>query len=273
MPSKRILVLAAGSLLVLGLGLVIYRWLPQEAPAPAAATIDDPLQGLETPLPPVFSAEDQGFVDCPEEMDEEPAQEPLEEIAAPSCMANLLPFGRPPAPIQAASSLAELRIACGAVFADHLFYQGEGRCQWGTAMFYGTDREIQIAWKNWKERKIPAVLRYVGPDLHFENGLRPGMLLKELTQLNGKAFTLSGFGWGESGLHRSFEGGALQAFDGPESPYLIQYALDWNQFDEASDAEHASIIVGDSLLDSATPALEKFQTHVGYIEFHMPELE
>jgi len=266
-PSKRILVLAVGSLLVLGFGLMIYRWQPHQAPA--AVTIVDPLQGLETPLPPVFSAEDQGVVDCPEEMDEEPWQEPLEELQGASCIADLLPFGRPPAPIQAASSLAELAIACGAVFADRLFYLGEGRCQWGTVMFYGTNREVQIAWKNWQERKIPAVLRFVGRDLHFDNGLRPGLLLKELTQLNGKAFTFSGFGWGESGLHRSFEGGALQAFDGPESPYVIQYALDWNQFDEATDAEHASIIVGDSQLDSALPALEKFQAHVGYIEFHM----
>jgi hypothetical protein len=258
------LIVAVALTLGLGaLGGMSWRFLAQKTPEEMPeATPEEPA------LPaPVLSAEDQGYVDCPEEMDATPMVEPVPLVETNSCLQDLLPWGQPPSPFRADITLEALRNICGPVFTDFLFYRGEGRCQWGTAMFQGTDREIEITWHNWNERKIPRSLRFVGPALHFANGMRPGLLLKELAALNGKSIVLGGFGWDESGAHQSFQNGVLQDFDAPESPYFIQYGLDWDMFDDASEAEHASIIVGESQLESTEPALEKFKAQVEYIEY------
>jgi hypothetical protein len=134
-------------------------------------------------------------------------------------------------------------------------------------MFPGTKREIQITWRNWTERSGPRSLRFVGSDLRFENGMRPGLLLKDLAAMNGQTISLAGFGWEGSGRHRSFQLGKFQGFDAAESPYLIQYTLDWGLFDDASEAEHASIIVGEQALESIEPTLEKFRARVEFIEY------
>jgi hypothetical protein len=260
---NRMLIVTVGLILGLGfLGSMSWHFLAQKAPREELAA-----QPEETLPAPALSAEDQGYVDCPEEMDTTPIVDPVPLAQAASCLQDLLPWGQPPAPFHADISLEALQNLCGPVFTDFLFYRGEGRCQWGTAMFQGTDRELEITWHNWKERTRPRSLRFVGPELHFANGMRPGLLLKELAALNGTAIVLGGFGWDDSGAHQSFQKGALQDFDAPESPYQIQYGLDWDLFEEASEAEHASIIVGESTLESTEPALEKFKAQVEYIEY------
>ncbi|MDQ3231886.1 MAG: hypothetical protein M3Q07_08715 [Pseudobdellovibrionaceae bacterium] len=252
---------------VAGLGYLGYRSF-------GARSVDDaapPIEAVE-PLPPMFSREDQGFVECPEDLseDDEAGSELIQSPQGTYCIADLLPWGVAPGPFQPDSSLDSLQKVCGDVFADFLFYHGEGQCQWGTAMFHGTSREIQIAWNNWTDKKQPAALRFVGSDLHFAQGVKPGMLVKDLAQINGRPLTLAGFGWAESGVHRSFQGGTLQMFDDPNTPYLIHFGLDWELFDSASEDEHASVIVGESDLESTTPALEKFKAQVEYIEYRFP---
>jgi hypothetical protein len=97
--------------------------------------------------------------------------------------------------------------------------------------------------------------------------MRPGIPLKDLAALNGQAITLAAFGWEGSGVHQSFQNGTLQGFDSPDSPYRIQYALDWELFDNASEEELASIIVGESPLESTEPTLEKLKAKVEYVEY------
>jgi hypothetical protein len=266
---KRKHVLGIAASLTLG-SLVVGSWVTGFFAKKAPEAVGTPA-APEALLPELISPEDQGYVDCPEETepgsDEETVQQPL----ASYCLSEVLPWNTVPEPIHAASSLATLEAQCGAVFADFLFYRGDGQCQWGTAMFHGTNREIQITWRNWKERKEPRSLRFVGSELHFENGMRPGLLLKDLVARNGSSISLAGFGWEGSGRHRSFQNGALKGFDAADSRYQIQYALDWDLFDEASEAEHARIIVGDQALDSSEPTLEKFRTQVQYIEYRLTQ--
>jgi hypothetical protein len=262
---KHVLGIAAG--LTLGslvLGSWASRFFAKKAPpamgAPAVA---------EALLPEVISPEDQGYVDCPEETEADISEDAVQQLPASTCLSEILPWNSAPEPIHADSSLSMLEAQCGAVFADFLFYRGDGQCQWGTAMFHGTSREIQITWRNWKEKKGPRSLRFVGSDLHFENGMRPGLLLKDLAVRNGSNVSLAGFGWEDSGRHRSFQNGAFKGFDAADSRYQIQYVLDWELFDEASEAEHASIIIGDEDLDSSEPTLEKFRARVEYIEYRL----
>jgi hypothetical protein len=264
---KHVLGIAAGLTLgALALGPWVATFFAKKAPEAV-----EPPATPEAAQPEVISPEDQGYVDCPEEtepgMDDDTVQPPL----ASYCLADVLPWNTAPEPIHADASLASLEAQCGAVFADFLFYRGDGQCQWGTAMFHGTNREIQITWRNWKERRKPRSLRFVGSELHFQNGMRPGLLLKDLAALNGASISLAGFGWEGSGRHRSFQDGALKAFDAAEARYHIQYALDWDLFDEASEAEHASIIVGEQPLYSTEPTLERFRAQVEYIEYRFTQ--
>ncbi|WP_141733324.1 hypothetical protein [Oligoflexus tunisiensis] len=268
MKRNHILLLAAGLTLSLGgLGYLAYKALPYQAPAVAngeAGTVS-----AEAPIEIRLSPEDQGYVECPETDDaiESPNPDTASAPQHPSCLADLLPWAAAPAPFRVDSSLESLRTQCGAVFADFLFYHGAGQCQWGTVMFPGTGRELQIVWHNWREKRSPRLLRFIGPDLHFATGLRPGLALKDVMQLNGKPITLTGFGWEGSGYHRSFQGGTLQGFDALDAPYRIHYTMDWDLLDAATEAEHASVIIGDSPLESTEPALEKFKAQVEYIDF------
>lgn len=259
--------IAAG--LILGsfvLGPFAYTFFARKAPEPMA-----PQAIAEAVLPEVVSAEDQGYVDCPEETEPSQDEETVEPPLASYCVSEVLPWNAAPEPIHADSTLAALEVQCGGVFADFLFYRGDGQCQWGTAMFHGTSREIQITWRNWKERKGPRSLRFVGSELHFQNGMRPGLLLKDLAALNGSSISLAGFGWEGSGKHRSFQNGVFKGFDAADAHYHIQYALDWELFDEASEVENASIIVGEQALDSTEPSLEKFRAQVEYIEYRFTQ--
>jgi hypothetical protein len=262
------LMLAAAAALTLGgVGYFASRMLPYQAPA--ASDGSESLFPDAMPIDARLSPEDQGYVECPENEDQLGLSlaDHVDVTAEAFCVADLLPWAVAPAPFQADSSLQSLVAQCGAVFADYLFYHGAGQCQWGTVIFPGTDREIQILWHNWREKRKPRLLRFIGPGLYFASGLRPGLALREVMQLNGKPITLTGFGWEGSGFHRSFQGGSFQDFDAPHAPYRIHYTLDWDLLDAATEAEHASVIVGDSPLESTEPALEKLKAQLEYIDF------
>lgn len=257
--------LVAALILALGGGAAYYLLHKPPQKLPAAA----PEVPLPTPTP--FDPVAEGHVACPEDYEERP----VEHVAAPSvmtqfCVSDLLPLDKGPAPFQENSSLDTLKIACGDVFEDFLIYVGEGECQWGTAMYPRSAREILITWKNWQAKTGPTRLRFVGQDLHFASGLKPGMLLKDVAALNKKPIRLKGYGWEGSGLHLSFQDGTLSALDAPDSPFLITYALDWDLFDTATESENAAVIVGNEALQSTVPELEKFRAQVEFIEFRFP---
>lgn len=86
----------------------------------------------------------------------------------------------------------------------------EGETMPGARLFAETDRELEILWDPRAEAE-PRVfdIRIIGSAWRFENGLKPGLGLEAVEAINGKPFTVLGFGW-DYGGYANFEGGALE---------------------------------------------------------------
>ncbi len=96
---------------------------------------------------------------------------------------------------------------------------GEGQFK-VTKLFPDTEKEVEIYWKDGKEyQQIQDVIVRVRftkdekTDLSSpwssKDGIHLGMPLSEIVQLNGKTFTITGFGWDLGGSVVSWEGGKL----------------------------------------------------------------
>ncbi len=96
----------------------------------------------------------------------------------------------------------------------------EGMLQPATVLFKKTPSEaLAIAWTGKGPQAHPKQIyicfgRRRGPcRWQTAGGIKVGMRLGELTALNGKSFTVSGFGWNYGGNVLSWEGGALAKLD------------------------------------------------------------
>ncbi|HEX2778150.1 MAG TPA: hypothetical protein VHM30_01550 [Gemmatimonadaceae bacterium] len=95
---------------------------------------------------------------------------------------------------------------------------GEGEFVNGTVLFPDDDRRrLQITWRDTVARAVPATENVAdSPSLWtVAPGIRMGTSLAELEALNGKPFTLLGFGWDYAGTVSSWEGGRLDSLIGP----------------------------------------------------------
>lgn len=85
----------------------------------------------------------------------------------------------------------------------------EGTTIDGAKMFEGTDKEIEIIFNPEGDEKEIEDIRIIGKGWKFENGLKLGMSLIEVEKINGKPYTVLGFGW-DYGGYANFEGGKLE---------------------------------------------------------------
>lgn len=86
----------------------------------------------------------------------------------------------------------------------------EGAFLDGARLFVGTDRELQLIWKDGDARKILSDVNVVGSAWVFENGIHVGSTLLEVEKINGKPFMMSGFDWDYGGYAVDFQGGKLK---------------------------------------------------------------
>jgi hypothetical protein len=117
--------------------------------------------------------------------------------------------------IAAQSSEAELRerFGQGAIDATRIEL-GEGETAPGTLLFPRDSlRRTEIVWQDTVARRRPARIILRGDRSRWEVG--PGISLStslsQLEQLNGRPFTLAGFGWDYAGVVTSWNGGALDS--------------------------------------------------------------
>lgn len=90
-------------------------------------------------------------------------------------------------------------------------YLGEGVTEPGTALFPGDpDRELEILWRDSESRREPRSVQIKGTSWGTRNGIRLGTTLETLEKLNGRPFSLAGFGWDYSGTVLGWEGGLLE---------------------------------------------------------------
>jgi hypothetical protein len=118
------------------------------------------------------------------------------------------PFGQ-------ASSEAELRKSYGPGLIDSSRVElGEGETAPGTVLFPGDSvRRLEILWGDTLLRQAPArlILRGSRSQWRVGPGISLGTSLKDLERLNGRPFSLAGFGWDYAGVIIDWKAGALDS--------------------------------------------------------------
>lgn len=134
--------------------------------------------------------------------------------------------GKQAGPITATATEASLIQAIGTINVTHESIDlGEGDSEPGTTLFKGTANEVHILWKDKKRFSNPdaVLIRPAGdatkngdvvPSWQVDNGLKIGATIKEVERINGRPFTLYGFGWDMGGSFSDARGGTLQGVDG-----------------------------------------------------------
>lgn len=130
----------------------------------------------------------------------------------------------------------------------------------GTVFFKDTPQSFFIKWKDTVNFKSPEWIEIHGDNSLWEidNGIKIGTELKELVKLNGKHFTFSGFDW-DYGGYVIFEKGSLES-----DCYSIQLYYDYENLFE----NEWNQIVGDKIISTKNPVLNKIRIYVDVITFY-----
>lgn len=155
------------------------------------------------------------------------------------------------------------RFGAAAVRADSI-HLGEGEYVQGTALFPDdTARRLEITWQETTTRDRPDVVRAVGGAWVAHPGVRRGMPLEEVERLNGRPFTMTGFGWDYGGTVVSWSGGRLDSLPPGVTRLLVRF--DKPRDARMTDAESRRVS-GDRAIPSSDPVMRRIRPRVGDIE-------
>jgi len=149
---------------------------------------------------------------------------------------------------------------------------GEGETQPGTVIFPKDPvRLIEILWRDPAAKTHPASAQFSGTKSRWKvaHDISLGTSLKELELLNGRPFTLAGFGWDYSGTVLSWENGSL-AKDLGHSQSRVIIRLD-SPTPESADKEVEQVL-GDRGFPSNHPVMQKLNptAYQIIVEFPIP---
>jgi hypothetical protein len=145
---------------------------------------------------------------------------------------------------------------------------GEGETTPGTVLFPSdSTRRAEIIWRDTLKQKNPGrvVLRGKRSLWQATRGISLGTTLQELERLNGRPFTLAGFGWDYAGVIIDWEGGVLDSA-------LVGIKLYLNP----GPAQHQSAaygqVLGDRDYSSELPAVQQLNPQVTqiFVDFEEP---
>ena len=130
----------------------------------------------------------------------------------------------------------------------------------GSVFFKDTPQSFFIKWKDTVNFKNPEWIEIHGDNSLWEidNGIKIGTELDELVRLNGKHFTFAGFDW-DYGGYTVFEKGNLES-----DCYSIQLYYDYEDLFE----NEWNQIVGDKIVSTKNPILNKIKVYVDAITFY-----
>lgn len=135
---------------------------------------------------------------------------------------------------------------------------GEGYYEPGAIIFGDTEDRVEVTWKDASNARWPAVVRVGGAGSSWETprGLRVGLDLHSVEEINGRPFQLAGFAWDFSGAVVSWEGGQLEA--SPGAPCRIMARLSpASSFGDDPDLSQAyRQVVGNASHSSGHPAMQ-----------------
>jgi hypothetical protein len=165
-------------------------------------------------------------------------------------------------PLTPEGSEVELRERYGLIAVDSVRVElGEGETTPGTALYPGDSlRRAEIVWKDTLARRRPArvILRGTQSKWQVGQGISLGTSLQELERLNGRPFTLAGFGWDYAGVITDWKGGALDS-----TLVGVKLYLDPGPAQQQSAAY--SQVLGDRDYSSDLPAMQQLNPKVGQI--------
>jgi hypothetical protein len=117
------------------------------------------------------------------------------------------------------------------VAKETIYIEGDGT---PSSVVFPNDpvRRLEVFWWDAKSSKRPASIRAKGEGWVGPKGLRVGMTLGEVEALNGRPFTLLGFGWDYGGQASNWKGGAFA--DLPGGCRLIVVFAEEDNADEAA---------------------------------------
>jgi hypothetical protein len=170
--------------------------------------------------------------------------------------------GRAAGPVTATSSEADLaKHYGGASVKPTRIELGEGETTPGTVLFPDdSSRRAEIVWQDTLGRTRPSrlILRgnrsqwTVGPDISL------GTSLKELERINGRPFTLAGFGWDYAGVVTEWGGGTLDSALAGVKLYL-------DPGPEQYQSTPYSQVLGDRDYSSSLPPMQQLNPRVAQI--------
>jgi hypothetical protein len=172
-------------------------------------------------------------------------------------------------PITLETSEAELRQRHGASSVNSTRIQiGEGETEPGTVLYPNDSlRRAEVLWQDTSARRRPSrvILRGSRSQWQVPRGISLGTSLQELERLNGRPFTLAGFGWDYAGVVTDWRGGALDTTLAGIKLYLDPGPA---QYESAPYSQ----VLGDRDYSSALPAMQQLNPRVAqiFIDFEGP---
>jgi len=160
------------------------------------------------------------------------------------------------------SSAADLRRTLGAQNVEQTRIElGEGETSPGTVLYPGDSlRRLEIIWRDTVAQQEPARLILRGRHSQWQvgRGISLGTSLQDLERLNGRPFTLAGFGWDYAGVLISWNGGSLDSA-------LAGIKLYLDPGPAQSESAPYSQVLGDKEYSSSLPAMQQLNPRVGQI--------
>jgi hypothetical protein len=165
-------------------------------------------------------------------------------------------------PVTVESSEVELRQRYGAGAVDTTRIElGEGETAPGTVLYPGDSlRRAEIIWQDTVAHRRPTrvILRGSKSQWQVGPGISLGTSLGELERLNGRPFTLAGFGWDYAGVVTDWKGGALDSALVGVKLYLDPGPAQYQSADYAK-------VLGDRDYSSALPPMQQLSPKVTQI--------
>jgi hypothetical protein len=170
--------------------------------------------------------------------------------------------GQSAGPVTATSSEADLTKHYGSDAVNPIRVElGEGETTPGTALFPGdSSRRIEIVWRDTVSRSRPSrlILRGSRSQWTVGPGIALGTSLKDLERINGRPFTLAGFGWDYAGVVTEWGGGTLDSALAGVKLYL-------DPGPEQYQSAPYSQVLGDRDYSSSLPPMQQLNPRVAQI--------
>jgi hypothetical protein len=148
---------------------------------------------------------------------------------------------------------------------------GEGFVCDGARLTYSKSNFLDVIWTDPKAQAGISSVHVHGDKWSTADGLRIGLNLTEVEAINGRPFTLSGFGWDYGGTVGSWRDGNLDGArsistdPGPPGGLRVRFFPPRVRFDALTFDEQVAIS-GDQLLSSDHPIIQRLNPAVSTID-------